>query len=100
MMKKYVLEIDEAKLKELGTTVEEEMNQLADKGITLIEEEEEEEEEDKTVWRLQEEDFLAVMDDLGITNKAVRDDLLDRAYVCFNIDSWYEHISMFIEYNG
>ena len=93
-MKKYVLEIDEARLKELGTTVQAEMRRLADKGITLREN------EDKTVWRLQEEDFLTVMDDLGITNEEVRDDLLDRAYTYFNIDSWYEHISMFIEYNG
>lgn len=53
--------------------------------------------EDKTFFRLTDEDFLMVMEDMGITDEKEIKYILERAYNSFNIENWYEIVKIFVE---
>lgn len=53
--------------------------------------------EDKKIFRLTDEDFLMVMEDLGITDEKEIKYILERAHNSFNIENWYEIVKIFVE---
>ena len=53
--------------------------------------------EDKKIFRLTDEDFLAVMEDMGITDEKEIKYILERAYQSFEFTNWYDIVKMFIQ---
>ena len=53
--------------------------------------------EDKKIFKLTDEDFLMVMEDLGITDEKEIKYILERARNSFNIENWYEIVKIFVE---
>ena len=53
--------------------------------------------EDKKIFRLTDEDFLMIMEDLGITDEKEIKYILERAHQSFEITNWYDIVKMFIQ---
>lgn len=52
--------------------------------------------EKETVWRLQDDDFIAVMNDMNVPQER-QSKLLEYARQHFSIDNWTELVESFIE---
>ena len=53
--------------------------------------------EDKKIFRLTDEDFLTVMEDMRITDEKEIKYILERAYQSFEFTNWYDIVKMFIQ---
>lgn len=54
--------------------------------------------EKKTIWRLQEADFLMVIEaQFPHLSEKQKQEILDRAKQSFAIHDWEDHVSLFIE---
>ena len=53
--------------------------------------------EDTKIFRLTDEDFLAVMEDMGITDEKEIKYILERAHQSFEFTNWYDIVKMFVQ---